>query len=304
MPGCIRRVREIYREAGGNIPIQHSIGNYFWPDSPDVPARNAFQFFHPAGGEVKEVDSASFLLSMAHGHLNYIDGPMVYHNFVPMELLRRLTHGLVFFRRAGPDIYSSLAVAANTQRFISTQELLTISGQGAKSTGASVQRGGADQWMSEMEAQYAPRYASRYASRTIQFQSLDCLIEVAEHFERPDLLAEICWARHIARSISEAVKRMPQPVRKREVREAIALAYKQGVMARVGILIVGRKLETMLRLVRGRRSGPQAFAQGQVITFDPDQVRNVFDATLAVHRILNEARYTESSKLGVFAPSH
>jgi hypothetical protein len=68
--------------------------------------------------------------------------------------------------------------------------------------------------------------------------------------------------------------------------------------------MVGRKLSTMLRRERGGRSGEQVFGQGQIITFDPDQVRNVFDATLAVHRILTQARYTESSKLGVFAPSH
>jgi hypothetical protein len=229
---------------------------------------------------------------------------MMYHYFVPMVLLRRLTRDGVFFRRAGPDIYSSLAVAANTPRFISTRELLTISGQGAKSTGASVQRGGADQFMTEMETQYAPRYASRYPLRTIQFQSLDCLIEVAEHFQRPELLAEICSARHIARAISEAVRRMPETSRKREVREAIAMARRQGLMTQVGILIVGRKLASMFRRLRNRRMRGRAFAEGDIIKLDLDQVRNVFDATLAVHRILTQARYTESPKLGVFAPSH
>jgi hypothetical protein len=221
-----------------------------------------------------------------------------------MDLLKRLTHDGVFFRRAGPDIYSSIAVAANTPRFISTQELLTIAGQGAKSTGASVQLGGADQFMAEMEGIYTPRYASRYASRTIQLQSLDSLIEVAEHFQRPELMAEIRPARHIARTISEAIKRMPEPLRKREVREAVAMARRQGLTAEVGILIAGRKLASIVRRARGRRLRWQGFAQGEIIKFDADQVRNIFDATLAVDRILTQARYTESSKLGVFAPSH
>jgi hypothetical protein len=304
MPGCIRRVTEIYQNAGGNIPIQHAIGTYYWSDSPDVTARDTFQFFHPVGWEIKEMESESFLMAMARGHLNYIDGPMIYHNFVPMGLLRRLTHGGVFFRRAGPDIYSALAIAANTPRFISTQELLTIAGQGAKSTGATLERGGSDQFMAEMQALYTPRYASPYASRTIQFQSLDSLMEVAEHFQRPELLAAVCQARHIARGISEAVARMPQPLRNREVREAIALARRQGLTAEVGLLIVGRKLLSMFRrMCKPRLRGP-SFAQGRAIKFDSARVRNIFDATIAVDRILTEARHRELSKPRVFAASH
>jgi hypothetical protein len=304
MPGCIRRVTEIYQDAGGSIPIQHSMGNYFWPDSPEVASRHVFQFLHQGGWEIKEADSAAFLMGMAQGHLNYIDGPMVYHNFVPMSLLKRLTQGGVFFRRACPDIYSALAVAANTPLFISTQELLTIAGQGARSNGTSVQRGGADQFMAEMGALYRPRYASDYVSRTVQLQSLDSLIEVLEYYQRHELLAAVSQARHIARAISEAVIRMPGPVRNREVREAIAMARRQRITTEVGLLIVGRKLSSTFRRMCKPRLGVQAFAQGRAIRLDSGHVNNVFDAAIEVDRILTEARRHEPLKPHVFAESH
>jgi len=281
MPGCIRRVTEIHRNAGGSFPIQHSLGNYRWSDFPDEGTRHTFSFLHSPGRGISEVESSAFLKAMAQGRGRYVDGPMVYHNFVPMPLLKRLTRNGVFFRRASPDVYSSLAVAANVSRFVSTEEILTIFGQGAQANGVAVRDGGAERFMAEMQALYTPRYDSR----TVQLQLLDSLIEVAQHFERPELLADLRQVQHVAQAISEA-RGMQPPVRDQEVRKVMAIARRDGLTAALGLAIARRKLAYLLQRAHRSRLTPQALAAGQVIKLDPNRITNIFEATVAIERII------------------
>jgi len=285
MPGCIRRVGEIHQELCGIFPIHHSLGNYRWSDFPDEATRHTFSFLHSPGRGINEVNSSAFLKAVARGDARYVDGPMVYHNFVPMSLLRRLTRNGVFFRRASPDVYSSLAVAANVPRFVSTEEVLTIFGQGAQANGVAVRDGGAERFMVEMQTLYTPRYDSR----TVQLQLLDSLIEVAQHFDRPELLADLRQAQHVAQAISEA-RGMQPPLRDQEVRKIIAMARRHGLTAALGLAITRRKLAYILQLARGSRlTQGQALAAGKVIKLDSHRITNVFDATVAVQRIIRDA---------------
>ena len=282
MPECIRRVTEIYRSYPNDLPIQHSLGNYRWPDFPEEATRNTFSFLHAPGSAINASKSSAFLHAVARGHARYVDGPMVYHNFVPVALLRRMTRDGILFRRASPDVYSSIAVAANTSDYISTQEVLTIFGQGARANGAEVRNGGADQFMSEMQALYTPRYDSR----TVQLQLLDCFVEVAHHFSRPELLADVDEAEHLAQAISEA-RGMQPPTRDQEVRKVMAIARRDGLRAALALTIARRKIEYL--------AGRTPLHQGSVIKFDPNQVRNIFDATLAIDQRLGTHNFQPRS---------
>jgi hypothetical protein len=96
---------------------------------------------------------------------------------------------------------------------------------------------------------------------------------------------------------------MPRPVRNREVREAIAMARRQGLTSKVGLLILGRKLRSTFRRMRKPQLGEAPFAQGRAIKFESAHVRNIFDASVEFDRILTEARHQEPSKSPLFAAS-
>jgi hypothetical protein len=199
MPGCIDRVAELARRFPSQI-VHHSLGNYFWPDYHNQGERNSILLFHPVGRDAVVVRAADVLRGLCEGRLRYVDGPMAYHNFVPTALMRGLSRDGAFFRRPWPDVYSSVALAANVDTFVSTQECLTISGQGARANGASVASGGSDgrKFLAESRDAYRPRFESR----TIQLSLLDCILECAQEFTRP-APSDIPYAAHLRAALRE-----------------------------------------------------------------------------------------------------
>ena len=130
-------------------------------------------------------------------------------------------------------MYSAVALAANVESFVSTQECLTISGQGARSTGASARTGGADgeRFYAEMRQ---PAYKSRFNSKIIQLQLLDCILEVAEKFVKPNMLAGIVYEKHLAIALIE-MRLLSGGWRTKadEVLEIMRIARHAGVTARL-----------------------------------------------------------------------
>lgn len=203
MPGCIHRLQLMFGELG-NVPIHHSLANYYWPDFPTKILRNHVQFFHPISLKQGWRQSDQFLRDAAKGQARYVDGPMIYHNFMPLGLIQSLKRNEIFFRRSSPDIYSAIAIAANTERFYSTEMLLTISGQGARANGASVKRDGEDGSKFLKEAETSAIHAPRFKSRTIQMHYLDAMLEVAKTYSDERLSGQICLERHLSIAIGEA----------------------------------------------------------------------------------------------------
>lgn len=229
MPGCINRVSELIREFPSKI-IHHSFCNYLWPDYSNSNMRNNIVFFHDVGSRVTIVSADDILRGLCNGRLRYIDGPMIYHNFVPTRLLRQLVREGVFFRRASPDMYSAVALVANVESFVSTQECLTISGQGARATGESARTGGADgeRFYAEMQQ---PLYKPHFNSKTIQMQLVDCIFEVAEEFAKSSMVAGIVYEKHLAIALLE-IRLLPGWQTKRnEVLEVMRIARHEGVTA-------------------------------------------------------------------------
>ena len=99
-------------------------------------------------------------------------------------------------------MYSAVALAANVESFVSTQECLTISGQGARSTGASAAMGGldAERFYAEMQQ---PLYKPRFNSKTGQLHLLDCILEVAKEFAKSSMVEDIVYEKHLAIALIE-----------------------------------------------------------------------------------------------------
>lgn len=281
MPQCIQRVKKLALECG-DLPIHHSFANYCWPDFVTSLKRNTVTFEHPSGEGHKLVSSNEFLESIAKGSARYVDGPMVYHNFVPKKLLQNLTVNGVFFRRSSPDLYSALAIAANVPSFISTKEILTLSGQGAKANGASIQSGSGHQFLSEVKSLYPPRYAGR----SIQMALLDSLIDVAENFDRPALLESIDYAAHFAAAIREA-RWMAPNTKMNELKLVLAAAGRHGV--RIQTLTATANSVFQRLLVQKIASKPKSkYQRGQVLEM-PAETTTIFDAVQNLDKFLKNA---------------
>lgn len=284
MPGCISRVIDIASQVG-DMPIHHSLANYYWPDCVDQINRNATVFFHDTGWGEKTVQSKEFLRNAAKAKARYVDGPMVYHNFIPTKLLRRLTVDGQFFRRAAPDVYSSIAVAANTSTFFTTNELLTISGQGSKANGAKVKAGVDNGFLSEAKLNYQPRFNSV----TVQMALLDSIIEVAKHFELKDLLLDIDYPSHFAMSYSEA-RAMKGRLRIDEFKFSLlrwnfpAIAFKllAGKVHRIRCRVLSSSVDLPINI---------AFRSGDLIPM-PNETLDIFDAIKALSLLLKTKEVT------------
>ena len=276
MPGCIKRVKEIQSQANG-LPIQHSLINYWWGDVAEVARRRMAWVMHPVGWDTRVESSPDFIRSIARARGRYEDGPMVYHNFIPVELLRRLTVQGVFFRRSSPDVYSGLAIAAATDAFLVTHELLTLSGQGARANGAAVRAGGAQQFMAETQSLYPPRFGGR----TVHLMVLDCLMEIAEHTKQPELLSDLSLSAHLAAAFRET-QGMGKAERRIVVDEIRARGlFVKTVAARTASIIRGR--------MNGRPAKPpgRAFDRGESIK---TTALNIYDATLELKARLDSLK--------------
>jgi glycosyltransferase involved in cell wall biosynthesis len=283
MPGCIERVLGIRSEVGDKV-IHHALANYYWPDHLEPALRNQVVFLDPVGKGQRAVQSEDFLRGVASASARYIEGPMVYHNFVPLSVIRRASRSGRFFQRAAPDVYSAVAIAMNEPQYCSTDELLTIGGQGAKANGAAVQSGQADLFLAEMQAQYTPRFGGR----TVQMALLDCLVAAAELFDRPDILASIDHVAQYARMVRESRRMMKGRPRISEYRNAFVYAKNQGVLVRTVLALAEGKLRRS-RPAPGvvGRDTDHVTESGEMVRL-PESVRDISSASLAIGAMLAE----------------
>lgn len=200
MPNSIIRVQDILKQKGLVI-VQPSLCNYYWPDYLDDSLKNKITFFHSSDKGTSIEHGNETFKKFCNGQIRYVDGPMVYHNFIPTNIVRTLAQGGSFFRRSAPDVYSSIALSAACVDYISIGEFLTIFGQSSVSNGASGRRGGKEslKFLSEMRVDFKPRFDSN----TIQLALLDCIYEVIDVYKRQDMLIEINVAKHLFLAASE-----------------------------------------------------------------------------------------------------
>lgn len=289
MPGALHRVSNIVH-AHGLFPVQHALVNYCWPDFPDKESCNKFWFIQPPGCASRLEESRDFLIDLCRAKSHYIHGPMIYHNFIPSEVVKELNSNGSMFHRCSPDIYSSISIALHTEKFIKTQDVLTISGQGARANGASVRDGGADgkRFIREMQA---TEYSSRYKSLTVQLQTLDSILEASERYSKPVLKDWIDYGEHFCCAANEC---LDMPIRSRAARQMAHVVWeatKSGVLPYLLRNRGAKFLEKIGQTLRsehgsGRRTGAVYGFSTNVKYAVPNEVTDIYSATIHIHQLL------------------
>ena len=238
MPGAVSEVAAIVARHGVQ-PIQHTIAHYCWPDVAEPDRRNTLWFHQPPSSEEKVISCDDFLSKLCRCEARYIDGPMVYHNFVPRQLLVDLARDGFVFHRASPDVYTAVSVALNTATFISTGVVLTIAGEGAKSNGAQSREGGEDaaRFIKDMvaidERPHCPILA-------VALATLDSIYEATFRYDRLDCRARIRLPAFYASAINECRDVRNPTMRRQRLRAVFAEVMSQGQF--VGVLFeIGRR---------------------------------------------------------------
>ena len=90
------------------------------------------------GGRAARVKSAAALRGLRWGYVHYHFLPMVYHGAVSMRCINQIkAKSGDFFCGESPDVYSAIAVASITEKYVYLQKPLTINGVSRHSTGSS-----------------------------------------------------------------------------------------------------------------------------------------------------------------------
>jgi glycosyltransferase involved in cell wall biosynthesis len=150
LPGSIARAAEIAREYGVKA-IGSRNAAYTWPD----PCNQKFGSLSVSLKRGVEVfDSKARLMDIVHGHGTYGDLPMLYTGgFVDFGVIEqaRAIDG-TFNHSICPDVYSAVAVAKLTDRFVYSNEPLAIGGSSKHSGGTSYSSGGITEKSSDSPA--------------------------------------------------------------------------------------------------------------------------------------------------------
>lgn len=185
MPDALSVVRRIITQYGMR-PLQHTIAQYHWPDANNHKSRNTFWFHQTPGTDVAIIRSDEYLRRLCRCAVGYIDGPMVYHNFVPRPLLQDLQRDGFVFHRSSPDVYSAITVALHSPDFISTGKVLTVAGEGAKSNGAQCRDGGSEGQRFLRESRVVEE-KTHFAAHTVSLATLDSIFEASDRYGRFDV---------------------------------------------------------------------------------------------------------------------
>ena len=288
-PGALNRVSKIVKQHGIK-PIQHSLAYYCWPDFPLEKYRNKIWFKNLPGDHTETRQSKDYLVDLCNAKVSYLDGPTIYHNFIPRNVINKLLIDNSTFHRSSPDIYSAISIAAHTVEFVVTQEVLTMYGHGARSNGASVRDGGADgkRFISEMRlAEYVPRFRSL----SVQLHTLDSILEASERYSQPELKDWIDYGAHFSGAANECLD-MPDRTRAaRQMALVVWEATKSGCLPYLLRDRGGKLLEKIGQTVRGQHgsSGQSAAATGfntNIKYAVPTAVTDIYGATMHLDQLL------------------
>lgn len=284
MPNALRRINDILRDYG-NIPLHHSFCNYFWPDHISQDCRNTIAFAHPEDGQLKIIETAVFLRGLYAGELRYVDGPMIYHNFIPKSVVASIATRGPFFRGAIPDVYSAVAIAGNVPTFLSVGEYLTISGQGAKANGANVLF--AKDGPATLFAAYEKfnMFKFRFRSTVLQMLILESILEADKNFEMPVSINLINRSKFMQMAISQ-IRSMPnRKARNHEFFEIAKASIELGVAFKVPFRVLSHYICRASQELFGI---PRTSSWPGVKSLTlPATVRNIYDASLALRTKLD-----------------
>lgn len=251
MPNSLETVANLIGEWGLR-PLQHTIAHYCWPDVADERRRNTYWFHQLPGNKTEIVSTSDYVSRLCRCEARYIDGPMVYHNFVPRRVLQVLARDGQVFHRSSPDVYTAVSVALCVPDFISTQLVLTVAGEGAKSNGAQVRDGGeeARRFMNDI---VSLRELPHCQLHTFILAVLDSIYEAALRYDRPEVRKMVDRAEFYAVAINECRAIRSWALRRQRLLAVAADILEQRIAGRVAWRTVKRAIALAGRTAVGRR---------------------------------------------------
>lgn len=289
MPGAIRKVSEIVHSHGLK-PIQHALGGYGWPDNPHEKLANKFWFFNHPGANILTRKSKDFLVELCRAQVRYSNGPCIYHGFIPRNIINRLQINGSVFHRSAPDVYSAITIALQTEDFISAEEVLTISGMGAKSNGLSVFDGGLDGTLFMTET-LSPRYFPRYNSRTVQLHVLDSILEASTRYSAPEMKDWINYGEHFCKAANEC---LDMPIRSQAAKEMLLVLWQARKNKCLHYLFLNRGAK-LIEKIRFKFTGKprdtnqdsaRLLYKSDVLYEMPAEVTDIYSASNHLHELL------------------
>ena len=285
MPNALLTVRKIISTYGLK-PLQHTIAHYHWPDIDDRKRRNTFWFHHLPNTEINVVPSHQYLSRLSKGELGYIDGPMVYHNFIPRRLLCCLQRNGFIFHRSSPDVYSAVTIALNSVDFISTGHVLTIAGEGVKSNGAQCRDGGkeAEKFIKDAVVVEDKVYFHAHA---VALSTLDAIFEASFRYDRPDIRATVEISEFYALAVIECLAVRNPKVAGARLRRILRDVVQLGIAGKV-LRAVARRIGR--RALSGIRSLKHDKLYWRTPRNLPANVGDVFRASIFLANFLHGSR--------------
>lgn len=134
MPHALAKLAELF--AAENVDaVKWQSPTYYWPQSgTSIAGQITLKF----GNRVASVNSAAALNALRWGYLYYTFLPMIYHGALSRRLIDQIkARSGLFFCSEIPDIYSGVAAALMTKKYIYLQMPMTISGASRHSTGTT-----------------------------------------------------------------------------------------------------------------------------------------------------------------------
>jgi len=166
MPGCLAKVRALFAENPGIPCVTHSPAQYYWPDYPLDHQRNRFWAVR-GSGQSHVVRAGAALDAVMAFKAHYSTLPYLYHGFIRTEVLERVRRDRgTIFKRSCPDIYSDFLLALYCESFMRFDGVLTLGGQGAKSTGVNylLDKAFADRFLQTLPLEMRSKYSTKSAT--------------------------------------------------------------------------------------------------------------------------------------------
>lgn len=140
VPGGILRIASLLAQYDSPDAMICSKCLFFWENASahfkhhEIPSRS-LRF--KLSDQVEWLDSQTMLHRLSAQKTGYQSLPSIYRGVVKTTVITRAMRSGVFFRSINPDIYSAVAVAAVTKRYLLVEQPFAIEGVSENSTGLS-----------------------------------------------------------------------------------------------------------------------------------------------------------------------
>ena len=147
LPGAVEKACQILSKHNVNA-LTWRKASYAWPNHIDFPSRNTLSVTLGNNLSIKESQKMFSRVSQFDsnlGYLSYEKLPCLYNSFVSIGSVNKTrSRSGVFFCSMNPDIYSAIALTHSVEKYLYSEEPLSINGASSHSNGTSTLKGNED----------------------------------------------------------------------------------------------------------------------------------------------------------------